>query len=264
MADAKETPGGGPQKPPLQEDRIVAQLVSGAAQAPTGLTSYVGLLSRSPTAGRWRLYLSLDMSVYVEFREEDVVHSEQLAADKSPFGGLGGTQVFVKKGAEITSTQTVTRTVEAGGAEDEFDLDIRLGAPAAAAALPIPPPTAPIATCDTCHTDCGTCPGDTCVTCHTCNTQCGQATCHTCLTKCATCQTCLTCQTQCGQATCHTCAGQATCATCQTCLTKCGQHTCITCHTCGIQATCHTCLTCAACTHVTCFQGCGGTAALAC
>jgi hypothetical protein len=246
MADAKESEGSGSQKPRLQEDRIVAQLASGAGQAPTGLTSYVGLLSRSPTAGRWRLYLSLDMSTFVEFAEEDVVHSEQLAADRSPFGSLGGTQVFVKKGAEVTATQTVTSTVEAGGAEDQFDLDIRLGASAALAAPPIPPPTSPAATCDTCRT------------------LCDQATCNTCHTKCGTCVTCATCQTHCGQATCHTCAGQATCATCHTCVTKCGQHTCYTCHTCGIQATCHTCVTCAACTHATCYQGCGGTAGVLC
>ena len=124
MADGKEKEGIGPgnpegvspQRPRLQEDRILAQLVSGSAQAPAGLASYVGLLSRSPNEGRWRLYLSLDMSVYIEIREEDIVHSEQLSADKSPFGGLGGTQVYVKKGAEVTTTQIVSRTHEAGGA----------------------------------------------------------------------------------------------------------------------------------------------------
>jgi hypothetical protein len=284
MADAKKNEGTGPQKAPLQEDRIVAQLVSGAAQAPTGLTSYVGLLSRSPTAGRWRLYLSLDMSAYVEFAEEDIVHSEQLPADRSPFGSLGGTQIFVKKGAEVTATQTVTRTVEAGGAADEFDLDIRLGAPASMAAAAALYRTkignVPGGTCETCRTQCDTCPGDTCrtcgtchhgvcaaaqpllvntkigvggtcetcATCDTCRTVCDQATCNTCHTGvCATCATCHTCQTLCGQATCHTCAGQATC------------------HTCAGQATCHTCQnTCVACTHVTCYPGCRITAALPC
>jgi hypothetical protein len=55
--------------------------------------------------------------------------------------------------------------------------------------------------------------------------------------------------------------------TCHTCQTQCGQHTCVTCQTCQTCRTdCNTCPgdTCVACTHVTCFRGCGGTAALPC
>jgi hypothetical protein len=247
MADAKKNEGPGPQKPQLQEDRIVAQLVSGAAEPSAGLTSYVGLLSRSPTAGRWRLYLSLDMSVYVEFKEEDIVHSEQLPADRSPFGSLGGTQVFVKKGAEVTTTQTVTRTLEAGSAEDEFDLDIRLGAPAGLTAPALARITGLGAgvggSCETCPTQCDTCPSDTCVTCATCDTGCAQVTCQTCPTKCATCATCQTCATQCAQHTCVTCQ---TCHTCRTVCNTCPGHTCVIC------------------THVTCFGGCGQTGVRPC
>jgi hypothetical protein len=228
MADPKEKEASGPHKPRLQEDRIVAQLVGSSGQAPAGLASYVGLLGRSPNQGRWRLYLSLDMSVHVEVKEEDIVHSEQLAADKSPFGGLGGTQIFVRKGAEVATTQLVSRTLEAGGAEDEFDLDIRLGG-AAGRAAPVFAINTKIGaggTCETCRTQC-TCPGDSCAT---CQTQCGQATC-TCQTQCgqATCQTCQTCQTQCG-----------TCATCQTCpQTQCGTcATCVPCPTCVVNTVC--------------------------
>src|SRR6185295_5918803 len=107
MADDKK--GGGPKKP-LQEDQIVQRLVSGVPQPPTGLTSFVGLLGRSAKAGYWLLYLNLDMSLCVEIQEDDIVHSEQLPPDKSPFGSLGGTQCFVRKGAKLTTTRTVTRT----------------------------------------------------------------------------------------------------------------------------------------------------------
>src|SRR5215510_4924827 len=119
MADQKK--GGDPKKP-LQEDPIVQRLVSDTTHPPTGLTSYVGLLYRSSRAGHWMLYLTLDMSLCVEIQEDDIVHSEQLSPDKSPFGSLGGTQLFVRKGAKVTTTRTVSRTHEAG-AKDEFDLD---------------------------------------------------------------------------------------------------------------------------------------------
>src|SRR5215467_10616774 len=122
MADEKKS--SGPERP-LEVDRILDRLVSGPTEVPAGVTSYVGLLGRSSKEGYWRLYLTLDMSLSVEIQESDIVHSEQLSPDKSPFGSLGGTRVFVKKGAEVTTTRTVSLTHEAG--EDEFDLDIRLG-----------------------------------------------------------------------------------------------------------------------------------------
>jgi len=263
MATGKK---GGPEKPP-QEDRILARLVDDSTQITTGLTSYVGLLGRSLREGYWLLYPSLDMSTNIEIREEDIVHSEQLPPDKSPFGSLGGTRIFVRKDAQVTTTRTISRTHAAGG-DDEFDLDIKLGG--GGGGVPV-----------WCHATATTCvdtlcPGDggggggggeepgteSCFkTCHTCKTDCNQATCNntcqTCQTKCGTCYaTCHTCQTKCGQNTC----GQATCQTCQT---KCGQQTCVTCATkCG-QQTCHTCgqdtcVTCGACfTKVaTCFNTC--------
>ena len=267
MGDGKEEEGVSPEKPRLQEDQILARLVGASAQAPVGLTSYVGLLGRSPKEGHWLLYLGLDMSVHIEIREEDIVHSEQLPPDRSPFGSLGGTRVYVKKGAQVTTTRTVSRTHGAGAVEDEFDLGIQLGRRAGPTAQAICEGTESGTTCgaecpggtdidetcftcrscgdtcvrtcaDTCRTQCDTCPGDTCGrTCNTCPTQCGQ--------------TCQTCQTRCGQATCQTC--QTQCGTCQTCQTRCGQATCQTCRT-----QCGTCPgdTCIACTHVTCFRTC--------
>ncbi len=283
MATGKR--GGGSEKP-LQADRIMERLVGDSTQVTTGLTSYTGLLGRSPKDGYWLLYLTLDMSTSVEIREEDIVHSEQLPPNISPFGSLGGTQVFVKKDAQVTTTQTISRTHEAGAGGDDFDLDIRLGGGGSEMSLQPQQPRTIGATCfaecggggtgdgqtcltcascgdtcfrtcrDTCRTQCDTCPGDTCVrTCNTCN-----QTCNTCQTKCGQ-QTCNTCQTKCGQQTCNTC--QTQCGTCNTCQTQCGQATCNTCRTRCDQNTCPrtecaTCPgdTCAACTHVTCFRTC--------
>jgi hypothetical protein len=261
MADEKK---GGPPKNPLQEDQIIARLVSGSTQTPTGLVVFVGLLGRSAKEGHWLLYPTLDMSRTIEIREEDIVHSEQLSAEKSPFGSLGGTRVFVKQDAKVTTTRTVSHTHEArDAAEDEFDLDIRLGGGqvqreqcqgtefGTTCGAECPSPTGAGQTCLTCvscrDTCFRTCRGPTCRTCdtcrRTCNTDCGQGTCNTCQTRCG--------QNTCGQATCRTC--QTQCGTCDTCQTQCGQATCETCRT-----QCDTCPgdTCAACTHVTCFRTC--------
>jgi hypothetical protein len=275
MADEKK---GGKSADDLKEDQIISRLAA-PGQTPTGLISFTGLLARSSKEGYWLLYPSLDMSRCIELRAEDVVHSEPLSPERSPFGSLGGTRVFVKRDATVTSTQHISQSHDAQQAADEFDLDIRLGQDLAA--LPKAPciGTSPGTTCaaecgggtgagETCLT-CVSC-GDTCFrTCDTCRTLCEQATCDTCRTCHTACgqATCRTCQTACGQATCNTCqtrCNQPTCqATCNTCQTRCGQATCNTCQTRCNQQTCQrtvcaTCPgdTCQACTHVTCFQTC--------
>lgn len=267
MADSKKD-NSDPSKS-LREDSIVSKLKA-TGTPPGGLASYTGLLGRSSKDGHWVLYLNLDMSRYVEVREDDIVHAEQLPPERSPFGSLGGTTVFVKKGAQVTTTTSVSQTHAAEG--DEFDLDIRIGGGQQMVAAPNTNgpgctfgtgctggecPTGANRTCLTCVSCGGTCRAtcfDTCI-----RTDCNQQTCDTCRTQCdATCvtcnQTCATCQTRCNQPTCQ--------ATCATCATRCNQATCVTCQTKCNQATCKTCVTCAgddtcrACTHVTCFNTC--------
>jgi len=125
MADKKNP--GDPKKP-LQEESIIARLKSAAGGELAGLASYVGLLGRSSKEGFWLLYPTLDMSTSLEIQESDIVLSEPLAPEQSPFGGLGGTRVFIRKGAQVTTTRTISLTHQAG-AGDEFDLDIRVGKP---------------------------------------------------------------------------------------------------------------------------------------
>jgi hypothetical protein len=264
MADRKKAPGDSGS---LQEDSIVTRLRGGGSEPPSGVSSYVGLLGRSSRDGYWLLYPTLDMSTSIEIAESDIVHSESLPPEQSPFGGLGGTRVFVRNGAEVTTTRTTSRTSRAGGG-DEFDLDLRLTAQGPA---PLFTKITFIASCEdtSCPTCNNTCGENTCLkTCQTCFTKCGQATCETCkncLTNgqatCATCApTCLTCQTNCeGIATCITCQTQCGQNTCNTCLTRCGQNTCNTCNTKCNQVTCkpdpqNTCGQ--ICQHVTAFQTC--------
>jgi hypothetical protein len=77
MAD--DTKSGAPQ-----EEKIFSRMKLGPGQAPSGLRSFVGLLSRSSKEGYWLLYPSLDMSRVVEIKEEDIVHTEQLSDLSDP------------------------------------------------------------------------------------------------------------------------------------------------------------------------------------
>lgn len=197
------------------------KLAPKAGQKPTGVRAFVGLLRQSPTdADAYELFQTLDMSSSLQIRKEDVAHVEELPTDKSPFGTLGGSKVFVRLGAKITSVRTSTSTFTAGSsAPDEFDLDIRLGARrsfASPAADNTIPETGCGAGCDTIapftDPDAGGCQvlsaGAICQ--HTIAgcipTQEGASICFCppftlgCITP-GTCQnTCQTCQTQCGRA----------------------------------------------------------------
>jgi hypothetical protein len=253
-----------------------------------GITCLIGLVGQSTREGYRVLFLSLDMNSRVEIRDEDIVYSEKLSPEESPFGSLGGTRICVKKGADLDYTRTTARKVQAEElAGDEFDLDIRLGRGGGVRALreardtfgatcdaQCPGPTRDENTCFTCQTRCGdtcfrTC-RDTCRTnCATCVDTCPRTQCDTCpRTACDTCRTCDTCRrTQCE--TCVTCATQCdtcprtACNTCNTCLTLCGtcrQTECgDTCLTCATQ--CDTCIRteCDTCLRTECGPVCGNT-----
>jgi hypothetical protein len=109
----------------VKEEPIFARLRGKPGEPPAGLTSFVGLLGHSPRPGYWQLYTNLDMSRSVEIAESDIVHAEKLSPEKSPFGGLGGTRVFVKRDAQVTQTATQTHKASEAAPDDEFDLDIR-------------------------------------------------------------------------------------------------------------------------------------------
>jgi len=222
-------------RPPFNATQIFAGPNDGLSQTYNGVPTFVGLQGRSQKAGYRVIYPTLDMGRYLEIAEADILGTEELSPAHSPFGALGGTRISVREAAPILASRTVSPTPEV---DDEFDLDIRLGASGWSAPLYAPGyegeerQAKPIVTngeCPTqvCHTvvtceTCATCPGK--ATCETCET------CATCLGK-ATCATCETCATKCG--TCETCKGEATCATCATqCEAATCKATCATCHTC--------------------------------
>ena len=263
MADQKDD-----DKPPLKEDDVLARLKGGPGQPPTGVTSFVGLLGRGAKEGSWLLYLSLDMSRCIEVSAEDVVHSEPLAPERSPFGSLGGTRLFVKKDAKVVTTQSTSRTRDAQQAADEFDLDIRLGARRSAAGYLLrhreqhdlrgsmrraraPATRTPASRASAVATRAfaraatraersairppvARVPGRT-----RAGTPPVTPARRAAINRHAGRRRVSTCRTNCG--------------TCETCQTQCGQRTCQTCRT-----DCGTCPsdTCQACTHVTCFRTC--------
>jgi hypothetical protein len=254
------------KKGKLTPDESWVKRLLGDGDAPSGVITYVGLVRETPGNDRQiDIYLTLDMRSCIQVQRADVVFLENLTPEQSPFGSLGGSRVYVKLGAQIKSVRTVTKSVEAGAA-DEFDLDIRLGARASVTGIggnqtipntgcgadceTIPPFSDPdvggcvsvpqtICNCslqctiDTCvcvPTRSGKTCGANCqitraLTCNTCETNCG-----TCATNCGTCATnCGTCATHCGTCrvnTCNTKCGQETCVACTHIFTQCNQHGC--------------------------------------
>jgi hypothetical protein len=230
----------GPQGPnagkELPQHPLVESLKPDPAQPARKSVVLTGLPGRSDRPGYQRLYLTTKLDYYAEFPTQDILSAQVIPADRSPFTSQEATQVAIAR--ESTIFYILARSAQP---VDEFDLDIRLGAPGAMAAAVIQTPntcdldgkcgtgdTCPRTACDTCpHTHCNTgCNQATCGAQNTCvNTQCQQNTCVN--TQCQQ-NTCV--NTQCQQATCpgyHTCAG-VTCV-----YTNCHQHTCAnTCFTC--------------------------------
>ena len=97
---------------------LVDELTQGGTEPPA-VSVLVGYVGRSAEEGRVRLYLTPDLSSYVEFSEDDLVRSEPQGE-----GGAGATNVWVRRGAKLTHTQTFSREVQAeflsGGIADAF------------------------------------------------------------------------------------------------------------------------------------------------
>jgi hypothetical protein len=173
-----------------------------------GVTCLIGLVGQSSREGYRVLFLSLDMNSRVEIRDEDIVYSEKLSPEESPFGSLGGTRICVKKGAELDYSRTTARKVQAEALTgDEFDLDIRLGQRGISGGqeglIPLLGKTQPRTVCGTCRaTVCGACPQAQTQAGGTCPGSACVATC--CMTQCPTCPTCNTCNT-CGTCVNYTC-----------------------------------------------------------
>lgn len=93
MAGSKKSSG-------LKQDPVVEKLVRDPSRPGARLVS--GYVGKSDREGRWRIYLNLEFSEYLEVSKEDVLHSERLAEETS----ASGTWVWVKEDARVEHVRT--------------------------------------------------------------------------------------------------------------------------------------------------------------
>jgi hypothetical protein len=87
----------------LQQDEVVQALVSDPSNPPE-TKMLIGLVGASSQEGFSRLYLSTNLSDYVEISEEDVLWSKSLQTPENP---LGGTAIWVRADANLTVIRRV-------------------------------------------------------------------------------------------------------------------------------------------------------------
>jgi hypothetical protein len=209
-----------------KQDPRVEQLRPDPSESPPRGRPMSGLWGESDREGFRRLYLTSDLTLYAEFRLEDVLLVTDVPADQAPFVGEQSTRIELRIDApvEITHARRVPDV-------DEFDLDVRFGTGgrrpmanvyASSVGNRCVEPNKEIT--DPCGYSCdwmcktyeyrggGGCPdpgggGG--------SNDCGTDTCATCAgaTQCGTCNT-DPYQTNCG--TCHTQYGETHCGTCHT------------------------------------------------
>jgi len=103
----KDNPGNYP-KQQLTQDSLVNHLSPEGNLAAT--IQITGWLGRGTGEGIWNLYLTPKLDEYVQFNEQDLVHSQSIAAEYSP---LGGTIVWLRAGAPIRSVTVAALQAEA-------------------------------------------------------------------------------------------------------------------------------------------------------
>lgn len=86
----------------LQEDRLVQKLVPDPSKGPNA-KMLTGFLGKSTQEGYWRLYSTPDLTTYVKFHEDDIIHCEQPTPEQST---LTPTAIWLKRDAEVKFTGT--------------------------------------------------------------------------------------------------------------------------------------------------------------
>jgi hypothetical protein len=94
----------------LSQDPLVERLRPEPSEPPQPVKVLVGFSGESDKEGYWRVYYTRELDSYAEFRQEDVVYSEQIPPDQSPFVGLDATRISVKPDAVIENSRTYRPT----------------------------------------------------------------------------------------------------------------------------------------------------------
>ena len=103
-----------------RQDPRVERLRPDPSQPPARGRSLAGLWGNSDREGLRRLYLTRDLGIYAEFRLDDVLGTDEIPPERSPFLGEQATSVELRHGADVEITH-----VRRVGEVDEFDLDVR-------------------------------------------------------------------------------------------------------------------------------------------
>jgi hypothetical protein len=86
-----------------EQDDLVAKLVPNHSAVPNSVT-LVGFQGEGSLPAHRRLYLTADLSKYVEFSEADILHTHRFSSDKAR---LGYTVVWIKRASIVNVTRTL-------------------------------------------------------------------------------------------------------------------------------------------------------------
>lgn len=105
MSDTGGEPRGGPEG--LEPDPLAERLT------PDGAVILEGILGKGPTEDNWYLFLNRELTRRAEFKASDVLHSEKIREEDSPFLGAQATRVYLRRSARVVYTTTQSREVQA-------------------------------------------------------------------------------------------------------------------------------------------------------
>lgn len=100
MTDQQENP---------REENFVSRLVPNPSRPPDTIL-LTGYLGDSSEEGCTRLYFDPQLNNYVEISNEDILHTQEIPRDQSPFGG---SYVWIRKEAELTHGKVGTERTRA-------------------------------------------------------------------------------------------------------------------------------------------------------
>jgi hypothetical protein len=106
----------------LPQHPLVTRLKQEVGQPAQRLTLLIGLPGDSDQEGIQRLYLNQQLDYYAQFKLVDMLRTEPVPVDQSPFPDVEATRVFIAPDAIIQYTW-----VRSSQPVDQFNLDTRLG-----------------------------------------------------------------------------------------------------------------------------------------
>lgn len=83
----------------LKKDEWIKKIVSDPKESPS-VSLITGFIGDSSEEGHVRVYFNLELSQFLDIKEEDILHSVELSSDESSFGG---SKLWIKKSSEVLS-----------------------------------------------------------------------------------------------------------------------------------------------------------------